>query len=158
LIDKVTEKQLDAMAISMMPKTIDSAISEKRKVGAIVMAWDSVLQSFRFFTGSNFWFSESFAADHAEQFAIKKALFARCYPLRVYVSSSTNHGKPQFLCGICKEFVSSINTNCEIVVIRPDGIIKGRQVLSEKFESKDFEKKNQFFRDLCGFTIPFQIQ
>lgn len=149
--DKIIEKYLDAMAIHMMPRATKSAISQKKKVGAIVMAWDSVLQSFRFFSGSNFWFSESFTADHAEQFAIKKALFARCYPVRIYVSSSTNYGKPQFLCGLYKEFVSSVNADCEIIVIRLDGTIKGRQILSEKFESKNFKMRNKFFIDLCYF-------
>ena len=135
----------------MMSRAITSAISKKKQVGAIVMGWDSIIQSFRFFSGSNFWFSESYAAEHAEQFAVKKSLFARCYPLRIYVSSSTNDGKPVFLCGLCKEFVSSINSKCEIIVIRPNGTIKGRQILSEKFESKSFEEKNNFFMKLCNF-------
>ena len=137
----------------MMPKCIKSAVSPKKQVGAVVIAWDSVLQSFRFFSGSNFWFSESFAAEHAEQFAIKKALFARCYPIRIYVSSDTNDEPPQFLCGLCKEFTSSVNCDCKVIVISPNGTIKGRQILSEKFESKNFEKKNEFFRKLCNFTI-----
>lgn len=135
----------------MISGAVNSAISQKKQVGAVVMAWDFTLKTFRFFSGSNFWFSESYAADHAEQFAVKKVLFARCYPIRIYVSSGTNEGKPVFLCGLCKEFVSSVNCHCKIVVISPNGTIKGRQSLSEKFESKNFEKKNKFFRDLCNF-------
>jgi len=151
LIDKKTEYRLNKTAMLAMHKIIDSAISEKKKVGALVVTWDSKYELFRFFSGANFWFSESFAAEHAEQFALKKALLARCYPIRIYVSSSKNNGKPVFLCGLCKEFVSAINSECEVIVIRPNGTIKGRQIISEKFESKNFEKKNKFFRDLCGF-------
>jgi len=52
-----------------------------------------------------------------------------------------------------KEFVSSINSDCEIIIIDSNGIIKGRQILSAKFESKSFSKKNKFFAELCNYNM-----
>ena len=149
---KITQEDFDKTGISLIPDAVNAAISKKKQVGAVVMAWDNSLRDFRFFSGSNLWFSESYAADHAEQFAVKKALFARCYPLRIYVSSGGTDGDAIFLCGLCKEFVSSINRDCEIIVVDPDGGVKGRQILSEEFKSKNFKNKNDYFKELCDFS------
>ena len=55
--------RFDAIGASMLADAVKSGISAKKKVGAVVMAWDGTQKSFRFFSGSNLWFSESFAAE-----------------------------------------------------------------------------------------------
>ncbi len=127
----------------------------KIKVGCVVEAYefrDNQSHTFEFF-GCNIHVSDSFGDTHAERMAIDLALQARCYPITIYVTSTSSDEKV-LLCGSCRHYISEINENCNIVIFNPDGTIKDVSSIKESYpHHKDVKRKNKKFFELCGGMI-----
>lgn len=123
----------------------------KIKVGCAVEAYeyrDGMERSF-FFYGSNIHVSDSFGDTHAERMAIDLALKETCYPITVYVTSTSKDEKVT-LCGSCRHYISEINENCNVVVFNPDGSLKFVTTIKEIYPNhKNVEEKNQRFFEMC---------
>lgn len=132
-------------------KIAQSKAKAKVQVGCAVEAYEYRGQfdySF-FFYGCNIHVSDSFGDTHAERMAIDLALKETCYPITVYVTSTTEDEKVA-LCGSCRHYISEINENCNIVIFNPDGSIKIVSTIKEMYPShKDVEEKNQKFFEMC---------
>lgn len=126
----------------------------KIKVGCVVEAYDMDSEyggacSYQF-NGCNIHVSDSFGDTHAERMAIDMALKNRCYPIIVYVTSTSENEKI-LLCGSCRHYISEINENCSIVVFNPDGTVKDVSTIKDSYpHHKDVRRKNQIFFELCG--------
>jgi len=102
------------------------------------------------FQGCNLHVSDSFGDTHAERMAIDQALKEKCYPIAVYVTS-TSFQENVLLCGSCRHYISEINENCNIVVFNPDGTIKEVSTIKDSYPNhKDVKKKNQMFYEYCA--------
>lgn len=122
----------------------------KIKVGCIVEAKNYDDACLYEFAGCNIHVSDSFSDTHAERMAIDLAIKARCYPITIYVSS-TSFDEDILLCGSCRHYISEINENCTIVVFNPDGSVKRVSNIQESYPNhKDVKAKNQRFFELCG--------
>lgn len=103
----------------------------------------------KYWSGANLHVSDSFADVHAEQLAVNLALLERFYPVEIFVTSQSNDEKV-ILCGSCRHYISEINKDCSIIIFNPDGTIKSTKLLSTVYPfSKDTEKKNKKFKQLC---------
>lgn len=124
----------------------------KIKVGCIVEAIefrDDGSTPIFDFHGCNIHISGSFGDTHAERMAIDLALKERCYPITVYVTS-TSIDENVLLCGSCRHYISEINENCNIVVFNPNGTIKEVSTIKDAYPNhKDVKKKNQMFFEYC---------
>ena len=132
-------------------KIAQSKAKGKIKVGCAVEALEyrgEYDYSF-FFYGANIHVSDSFGDTHAERMAIDQALKETCYPVTVYVTSTSDDEKVA-LCGSCRHYISEINENCNIVVFNPDGSIKLVSTIKEMYPNhKNVEEKNQKFFEMC---------
>lgn len=132
-------------------KIVQSKAKGKIKVGCAVEAYeyrDGFDYSF-FFYGCNIHVSDSFGDTHAERMAIDLALKENCYPITVYVTS-TSDDEQVALCGSCRHYISEINENCNIVVFNPDGSIKIVTTIKEIYPNhKNVGEKNQQFFEMC---------
>lgn len=122
----------------------------KIQVGCVVEAMSYDDDCLYEFHGCNIHVSDSFGDTHAERMAIDLALKARCYPITVYVTS-TSMEEDVLLCGSCRHYISEINENCTIVIFNPDGSIKRVSNVKESYPAhKDVADKNKRFFQLCG--------
>ena len=128
-------------------KEIQQRAQGKTKVASAVEAYeyrDGMPYSI-FFYGCNIHVSDSFGDTHAERMAIDHALKEYCYPVSVYVTS-TSEDEKVMLCASCRHYISEINENCNIIVFNPDGTIKQTSTIMEMYPfSKDVKEKNQRF-------------
>ena len=124
----------------------------KIHVGCIVEAIEFRDDDFQYsfqFGGCNIHISDSFGDTHAERMAIDLALKDRCYPITVYVTSTSSKERV-LLCGSCRHYISEINENCNIVIFNPDGTIKEVSTIKDAYPfHKDVKEKNQEIFDYC---------
>lgn len=133
-------------------KKLQKKATGKIKVGCVVEAIeyrdDGRMCIFDFY-GCNIHVSDSFGDTHAERMAIDLALKERCFPVTIYVTS-TSDDEYVLLCGSCRHYISEINENCNIVIFNPDGTIKEISNIKEAYPfHKDVTKKNQKFFEYC---------
>ena len=146
---------------SFLPKLFNDCVKMqnnaigKIQVGCVLEAMDYsddvyIGGSTFLFYGANLHISDSFADIHAEQLAINLAILKKCYPITIYVTS-TSKDEDVFLCGQCRQYICEVNENCNVVIFNPDGSVKRIGTISEYFPyHKDVKNKNQKFYELCG--------
>lgn len=101
------------------------------------------------FYGCNIHVSDSFGDTHAERMAIDNALKENCYPISIFVTSTSINEKV-LLCGSCRHYISEINENCNIIIFDPDGTVKEISTIKEVYpHHKDVKEKNQRFFKKC---------
>ena len=128
-------------------KRVQVKATGKIQVACAVEAYeyrDKLPYSFQFY-GCNIHVSDSFGDTHAERMAIDHALKENCYPVIVYVTS-TSKDEHVLLCGSCRHYISEINENCTIVVFNPDGSVKDISTIKDVYPNhKNVKEKNQRF-------------
>ena len=123
----------------------------KVKVGCVVQAIEYRKDSTPIFDfhGCNIHVSDSFGDTHAERMAIDFALKEKCYPIAIFVTS-TSFMEKVILCGSCRHYISEINENCLIVIFNPDGSIKEVSTIKDVYpKHKEVIKKNKMFVEYC---------
>ena len=116
------------------------AISSKKQVGCVLIGIDNDKKK-HYFGGANLETSISFTT-HAEVIALHDCLLHKCYPVHLFVTSSSKREKV-FLCGACRQQYLEVNQTCLITIFDPDGKIKGTKSIIEVLPyHKNVNEKN----------------
>ncbi len=132
------------------------AISEKIKVGAVVIGIKPDSGEFGYFAGANMETSISFTT-HGEVIALQDCLMHRYYPIEIYVTSMSD-SENVFLCGTCRQQFLEVNENCMVSVFNPDGTVKNSHKLRDLIPfHKNVAKKNTKFLEMCKTPKPMEV-
>lgn len=145
----------DSVIINRAMCMQELAISKTIKVGCVIQGIRKRVSceggaEYEYFGGCNIEINTS-KVYHAEMIALVDCIMYRFYPIRLFVTSVSKE-EDTYLCGDCRQQLLEINKNCEIIVLNPDGSLKGSKLLWEllpKHKNVD-EKNNRYHQLLFG--------
>ncbi|MDE1868215.1 MAG: hypothetical protein KGI08_10970 [Thaumarchaeota archaeon] len=132
------------------------ALSKEVKVGCVIEGWKkakagTIYETYEYFGSANIEISSSFVY-HAEMIALTDCIMHRFYPIRIFVSSQSKE-ENVLLCGSCRQLLLEVNSDCEVIVLNPDGTRKHNETITVHDtipNHKDVIDKNQKFLELLS--------
>lgn len=151
------EPIMESVIVARVQTEKELAIAKEVTVGCVIEGIRrgvTVSHEYQYFGGSNIELSTTYVY-HAEMIALIDCILHRFYPRRLFVSSQSKEEKT-FLCGDCRQQLLEINSDCEVIVLNPDGTRKNKTQLtvSELLpRHKNVKEKNRYYQGLCGYKI-----